>query len=154
MGDVKGAARDTNWLYHRKHLYHYEYKSVQYTGSRNVLDLLTTPSDAMPPRALSINPIHPSYPCYNYYMFIVLLVDFSLSLIMYLSWLCISGGLSLTADWIMSTIPCKTKYNKLCGHVDQLRCAHQWKSCVSQFRHSQQTIQYSIDVGPDLWTSW
>ena len=46
MGDVKGAARDTNRLYHRKHLYHYEYKSVQYTGSRNVLDLLTEPEGA------------------------------------------------------------------------------------------------------------
>ena len=68
MGDVKGAARDTNWLYLRKHLYHSEYKSVQYTSSQNVLDLLTMPLGATRPRAQSINPIHPSYPCYNYYM--------------------------------------------------------------------------------------
>ena len=46
-GRRQGAARDTNRLYHWKHLYHYENKSVQHTGSRNVLDLLTTPSGSV-----------------------------------------------------------------------------------------------------------
>ena len=93
VGDVKGAARDTNRLYHRKHLYHYEYKSVQCTSSRNVLDLLTTPSGATCPRAQSINPIHLSNQCYNYCI-PTMQNDWILMLFLCQYWLCIQASYS------------------------------------------------------------
>ena len=38
-------------------MYHYEYKSVQYTSSRNVLDLLTTPSGSVNKSNTSLLPV-------------------------------------------------------------------------------------------------